>query len=371
MRILVTGSEGFIGKNLIITLKEQQSSNNFEILKFSKKDSLEDLKELISQSDFIFHLAGENRPKDESLFHKTNTKLTQKICEYIKDANRTIPIVFSSSTQVKHDNYYGKSKFDAEEILKDLSNSSKIPVSIYRLPGVFGKWSKPNYNSVVATFCNNIAKNKPIKINDPSSEIDIVYIDDVIKSFVGLIGKELKPLQFIEIQPKYSITIGELADQIKRFKNSRKNLISERVGTGLVRALYSTYISYLPTDDFAYPLEENKDQRGIFVEMLKTKDSGQISFFSAHPGVERGGHYHHTKTEKFLVIKGKALFGFRNIVTNQKFELETSAKTLKIVETIPGWSHFIKNIGNEEMLVILWANEVFDHENPDTIWCEV
>lgn len=370
MRILITGSDGFIGKNLIVSLEELKEKN-IEILKFSRNNSLKELKDLIKISDFIFHLAGENRPKDETLFYKTNCKLTEIICSYIKETDRQIPLVFSSSTQAKKNNAYGKSKLEAEEILKNLANTNGSSIAIYRLPGVFGKWSKPDYNSVVSTFCYNIANNKPISINDPDFEINLVYIDDVIKSFVKLIEIQPKSLEYYSVNPEYSTTLGDLANQIKEFKNSRVNLITEKVGTGITRALYSTYISYLPTKDFAYPLKENRDERGVFVEMLKTKDSGQFSFFTAHPGIVRGGHYHHTKTEKFLVIKGKALFGFRNIVTNEKFKLEVSSDLLQVVETIPGWSHDIKNIGSDEMLVMLWANEVFDQENPDTIWCEV
>jgi UDP-2-acetamido-2,6-beta-L-arabino-hexul-4-ose reductase len=241
------------------------------------------------------------------------------------------------------------------------------------LPNVFGKWCKPNYNSAVATFCHNITRNIPIQINDSNATLSLVYVDDVIDEFIRVLNHkpEVEVSAFCSVPVYYQTTVGELASQLYAFRDSRHSLVSEPVGTGLVRALYSTYMSYLTPDNFAYEVPKFGDPRGVFVEMLKTKDSGQFSYFTAHPGITRGGHYHHAKTEKFLVIKGKARFGFRHILTQETYELFTSGEQPTIVETIPGWSHDITNVGEDEMVVMLWANEIFNRDRPDTIASEV
>ena len=249
-----------------------------------------------------------------------------------------------------------------------------VPVHVFRLPNVFGKWSRPNYNSVVATFCHNIARDLPIQVNDPQAALTLVYIDDVIERFV-LLMDGAAPMAgldgFVTVQPQYTTTVGELARLIRAFRDSRGSLVTERVGTGLVRALYATYVSYLPVEEFFYDVPLHADRRGIFVEMLKTPDCGQFSFFTAYPGVTRGGHYHHSKSEKFLVIKGQALFRFRHMQTGQTHELLTSGDRPQIVETVPGWTHDITNTGPEEMVVMLWANEIFDRARPDTYECQL
>jgi UDP-2-acetamido-2,6-beta-L-arabino-hexul-4-ose reductase len=232
---------------------------------------------------------------------------------------------------------------------------------------VFGKWCKHHYNSVVATFCHNISHDLPIQMNNPDFELSLVYIDDVVEEFVKIIQGAKGDKKELSVQPEYKIKLGDLADQINTFRESRDSLITERVGSGLVRKLYSTYLSYLSPKQFSYSIPSYGDERGMFAEMLKTKDSGQFSFFTAKPGVTRGGHYHHSKTEKFLVIQGEAKFGFRHIISNETHEIVTSVNKLKIVETVPGWSHDITNIGTGEMVVMLWANEIFDPDNPDTI----
>ena len=251
--------------------------------------------------------------------------------------------------------------------MKALEIDTGCPVHVYRLPGVFGKWCKPHYNSVVATFCHNISHDLPIQVNDPSFELSLVYIDDVVEEFVKIIQGVRGDKKELSVQPEYKIKLGDLAGQIKIFRESRESLITERVGSGLVSKLYSTYLSYLPPEQFAYSIPSYGDERGMFAEMLKTKDSGQFSFFTAKPGVTRGGHYHHSKTEKFLVIQGEARFGFRHVALDKTHEIVTTSKELKIVETVPGWSHDITNIGTEDMIVMLWANEIFDPDNPDTI----
>jgi len=368
MRVLVTGARGFIGKNLIVHLEED---DQFSVLTYSRENSLDELGGLVEQADAIIHLAGENRPEDVSSFEKVNAGLTQSLCNAIRTTGRQIPMVLASSTQAGLDNPYGLSKRSAEEIVEALAKEAGNPACICRLPGVFGKWCKPNYNSVVATFCHNIAQDLPIQINDPTASIRLVYVDDVVEAFVQAIQQSGKGVSNLSITPEYSITLGELADQIKAFKNCRESLISEQVGKGLVRALYSTYVSYLNPDQFSYSLTKNRDERGVFVEMLKTKDSGQFSFFTIYSGQTRGGHYHHSKTEKFLVIKGRARFGFRHIISGDTYELCTSGDELRVVDTVPGWTHDITNVGEEEMVVMLWANEIFDRDKPDTITAKV
>lgn len=368
MKILVTGSNGFIGKNLLVRLGELSC---FESIGFTREDSLDDLAERVERADAVIHLAGINRPKNDREFVESNVDLTVRLCELIAASGRKIPLIISSSTQAELTNPYGESKRGAELAGESLAEKTGNPVAIYRLPGVFGKWCRPNYNSVVATFCHNIINDLPIQINDPSAALKLVYVDDVVGEFIRMLDGMPVGLTRGVISPVHSITLGELAAQVEAFKNCRESLVSERVGAGLVRALYATYVSYLPPAKFAYDLPKYGDERGVFVEMLKTQDSGQFSFFTAHPGITRGGHYHHTKTEKFLVIKGVARFGFRHVVTNERYEVFTSGDHPQVVETVPGWTHDITNIGEDEMVVMLWANEIFDRERPDTIGSKV
>ena len=363
MNVLVTGSNGFIGKNLIVRLNEL----NIQVAVYTRENSTQDLKELIKGADCVVHLAGENRPRDEKDFGIVNAGLTTFICDAVRSSGENTPIILASSTQADLDNAYGKSKLAAEVAVKALAIDTGCPAHVYRLPGVFGKWCKPNYNSVVATFCHNISHDLPIQVNDPSFELSLVYIDDVIEEFVKVIQGERGGEKVPSVRPEYKITLGEMADQIELFREGRNSLVSERVGNGLVRKLYSTYVSYISPEQFAYSIPSYGDERGMFAEMLKTKDSGQFSFFTAGPGVTRGGHYHHSKTEKFLVIQGRARFGFRHVVSDETYEIVVTSKDLKIVETVPGWSHDITNIGTEEIMVMLWANEIFDPDNPDTI----
>ena len=330
MRVLVTGSNGFIGKNLVIRLNERAGT---EVLSFARGDSFEVLAARVSQADAIVHLAGENLTTDISNFALVNTDLTRYLCESIRANGRNIPLILASSTQTELDN--------------------------------------PNYNSVVATFCHNIARGLPIQINDAKSTVQLVYVEDVVDNFLSSLDEPQTGLDRAEIPQRYAITLGELAEQISAFHNCRTSLISERVGTGLTRALYSTYISYLPPDQFAYDLPQYGDERGIFVEMLKTPDCGQFSFFTVYPTVTRGSHYHHTKTEKFLVLSGVARMCFRQMVTGETYEVAVSGEKPQVVDSIPGWVHDITNVGDSEVVVMLWANEIFDHQRPDCIPCEV
>lgn len=363
MRILVTGANGFIGKNLLVHLRERQ----IEAEAFTRGMSIQELAAALKRVDFVFHLAGVNRPKDVSEFAEGNAGLTEQLCVLIRASRRLIPVLYTSSIQAEAVNPYGTSKRAAEEALVALQKDTGSPVYLYRLPNVFGKWSRPNYNSAVATFCHNIANDLPIQINDPSALVHLAYVDDVIKDFLRLLQDRPLGLHWPEVAPVYEATVGELADQISRFKMSRESLISEAVGTGLTRALYSTYLSFFRPGQFAYTVPVHADARGRFVEMLKTRDSGQFSFFTAHPGITRGEHYHHSKNEKFLVIQGKAKFGFRHVVSDETYELFVDGDKPEVVETVPGWSHNITNIGDVEMIVMLWANEIFDRQHPDTI----
>lgn len=369
MKVLLTGANGFVGRNLRQHLVERK---DVEVVEFTRADDPSTLAERVAAADFVFHLAGVNRPQEPQEFVTGNAELTAVLAAELRriaeQSGRAIPVVYASSIQAGLDNPYGQSKRSAEQALLALSEQG-IPVSVFRLPNLFGKWCKPNYNSVIATFCHNIARGLPIQVANPDAVLTLAYVDDVVKAFLSVMdgqAAERDSEGFALVTPQYSATVGELARQIEAFRDSRQTLVSERVGQGLVRALYSTYVSYLPKEAFAYSVPEHGDQRGIFVEFLKTPDSGQFSFFTAHPGITRGGHYHHSKTEKFLVIKGEALFKFRHVQTGESHELRTSGAKAEIVETVPGWTHDITNVGNEEMIVMLWANEIFDRANPDT-----
>lgn len=375
MKVLITGADGFVGKNLQLHLAERK---DVEVVCFTRSHGVAQLPDLLQGVDFVFHLAGVNRPQDPLEFTTGNADLTRTLCEVVcavaQATGKLIPIICTSSTQADFDNLYGQSKRAAEQALQAANLSHGIPVHIFRLPNVFGKWCKPNYNSAVATFCHNITRDLPIQVNDPAAPVTLVYVDDVIQRFVQLMDgadAALGPDGFATVAPQYTTTVGELARQFQAFKDSRTSLMTERVGSGLVRALYATYVSYLPVELFTYTVPQYGDPRGVFAEMLKTPDCGQFSFFTAHPGITRGGHYHHSKTEKFLVIKGQARFKFRHMQTGQTHELVTAGDKSEIVETVPGWTHDITNIGQDEMVVMLWANEVFDRERPDTFACAV
>ena len=375
MKVLITGSDGFIAKNLALNLQQRQ---NIQVMFFNRESKTADLSASIEKADFIFHLAGINRPQDPAEFTRGNVDLSSLVCDAIKkcvnETRRHIPVVFSSSIHASADNEYGRTKLAAENVFAALASETGNPVFISRLPGVFGKWAKPNYNSVVATFCYNIAHDLPVTVNDPQYLLRLVYIDDVVRTFTDLLDQEIKPENkqfFINVEPEYNIALGEIAESITSFREGRHSLELERVGTGFLRALYSTYVSYLPEQDFSYPVKQHTDPRGSFVELFKSKDSGQVSYFTAHPGVTRGGHYHHTKTEKFMVISGTARFRFRHMLTDEYYETVTSGDKPVMVETIPGWAHDVTNIGDEELIAIVWANEVFDPAHPDTIFSKL
>lgn len=363
MKIIVTGARGFIGKNLCVMLDELGYT---DLVKVDIETGKDELTKALHAADFVFHLAGVNRPTSVNEFTLGNVDLTEFIISELEKAGNKTPLMISSSTQALQQNAYGVSKAQAEKLVELYHHRTGAEFYIYRFPNVFGKWCRPNYNSFVATFCHNIANGQDITINDPLASVRLVYIDDVCAELISLLlGGRMSGLN--HVQPEYQTTVGEVAELLYDFKSSRDCLIIDGVGAGLKRALYSTYISYYKPNQFKYSVPKHADDRGVFCEMLKTKNSGQFSFFTACPGITRGGHYHHTKNEKFLVVKGHALFKFEHIVTGERYELVISAENFEIVETVPGWSHDVTNIGDEELVVMLWANEIFDRNKPDTI----
>ena len=373
MKILITGANGFVGRNLRQHLAER---SHVEVICLVREDSLDALDQKLHGVECVIHLAGVNRPDDPSEFEVDNHRLTASLADALmRRASQGYPpmrLAFASSIQAVLDNPYGVSKRAAEQALIAAQSSGAVTAHIFRLPNVFGKWCKPDYNSAVGTFCHNISRDMPITINDPSAKLRLVYIDDVVATLLAFIDGSVPAIGldgFAVVSPEYHTSVGEVAETLRGFRASRETLVTDAVGCGLTRALYATYVSYLPSDRFTYTVPMHSDPRGVFVEMLKTHDSGQFSYFTAHPGVTRGGHYHHSKTEKFLVIKGSARFRFRQIETGEEYSLDTNGELAAIVETVPGWTHDITNIGSDEMIVMLWANEIFDRENPDTFAC--
>lgn len=364
--VVITGAGGFIGQNLAWRLRE---SGYLNIVGVTRQTPTADIHQALRRAEFVFHLAGVNRPQHVEGFRE-NADFTELVCHLLADSGLAAPIVLTSSSQAALENPYGASKRDAENAVIRYGERTGAPTYVLRLPNVFGKWSRPNYNSAVATFCHSVGAGIPIVVNDPRAALTLVYVDDVVAAMLRLLGNRPAPGR-IEVTPTYATTVGDVASLIESFPSSRQTLIVPPVGGGLTRALYATYLSFLRPPVFAYPLERHADPRGVFVEFLKTRDSGQLSFFTAPPGITRGEHYHHTKNEKFLVVRGRARFGFRHVVTNERFDLEVSEEAPQVVETVPGWVHSVTNIGEIEMVVMLWANEIFDREAPDTIVAKV
>lgn len=364
MKVLVTGSNGFIGKNLISHLQEIE---DVEVIKYDKENSFEEIEKNIEEVDFIYHLAGVNRPKDNSEFFKGNTDLTKQILDLIESKNLSIPFLITSSIQAIRDNDYGKSKKLAEEVVFEYGKNN--PAYVYRLHNVFGKWCRPNYNSVVATFCNNIAKGIDISIDDPNTELNLIYIDDIVKEFINVLYSKkasFKENNYCIISPRYNITLGELAAHIKSFKNSMNSISVPNTGNDFVKKLYSTYISYVPLKELAVSAKKNVDERGSFTELVRTEQCGQFSISMSKPGIVRGNHYHHTKLERFIVIKGHAKIKFTSVIDNTSYEFEVSDKDIKIVTIPVGYTHNIENVGESEMILAIWCNELFDKNYPDT-----
>lgn len=370
MNILITGANGFIGKNIVAELSK---NSQFNLFKYDFNKTKEDLLNYIRQADFIIHLAGINRPKDSIEFFEVNKGLTEEIIDIMKNSNKNIPLLITSSIQADRDNDYGKSKKAAEDAVFAWAIETKNKCYVFRLPNVFGKWCRPNYNSVVATFMNNIAIGEPIQINDKNYELTLVYIDDIVNEFkLALEGKvHINDYGYAYVPIIYNITLGQLADTIYTFKESRKDLSIPDMSDELIKKLYSTYLSYLPTKDFIYPLKMNVDDRGSFTEFIRTANRGQVSVNISKPGIIKGNHWHHSKNEKFLVVSGNGKIRFRKINDNEIIEFNVSGDKLEVVDIPTGYTHNIENTGTEDMVTIMWVNECFDSTRPDTYYEEV
>lgn len=368
MKVLVTGANGFIGKNLVEKLKE---IGKYEIIAIDKENTKEELTNGILTADFIFHLAGINRPETEEEFFKGNSGLTGEIINILKSNNKSTPVLITSSIQADLDNAYGKSKRLAEEELFNYRKETGAKVYVYRLPNVFGKWCRPNYNSAVATFCNNIASGKEVWVSDPTKEMTLVYIDDVVRCFINSMetGEEVEGFASVDVE--HNATLGRIVELLNLFKESRKTLMIPNMEDGFEKKLYSTYLSYLPEDQFSYPLKMNVDNRGSFTEFLKSPKRGQVSVNISKPGITKGNHWHHTKNEKFLVVSGTGVIRFRKIGEEKIIEYKVSGEKLEVVDIPVGYTHSIVNTGETDMVTIMWVNEVFDPDTPDTIFLEV
>ena len=369
MKILVTGAKGFIGKNLIAELKNK---NYNEIYECDVTTTEEELNSYTKDCEFVFHLAGVNRPKDETEFMKGNFGFTSTLLEKLKSNNNKAPILITSSIQAKLDNPYGKSKKAGEDLMFEYEQETGAKAIVYRLPNVFGKWCRPNYNSAVATFCNNIANDLPITVNDPNVVMNLVYIDDVVEEFISALeGNCNKEGKFCKIKTVHTIKLGEIVDLIYSFKNSRENLSVANMNDAFAKKLYSTYLSYLPKDKFAYDLNMHIDNRGSFTEFLRTNGQGQVSVNISKPGIVKGNHWHNTKNEKFLVVSGQGVIKFRKYDSDEIIEYKVSGEKLQVVDIPVGYTHCIENVGNTDMVTVMWANEPFNPDVPDTYFMEV
>jgi len=364
--VLITGSNGFVGRNLAVSLAQRK---DVKVVGFDIDDDQAALSSLVAGADFIYHLAGVNRPRNVEEFATGNAGLTQTIVSLLEGSGKVTPLLISSSTQAAQDNPYGISKRAAEEAVFAYGRQTGAPVYVYRLPNVFGKWCRPNYNSAVATFCNNIANDIPILINDAAVTMSLVYIDDVVHEFISALdGKVHKRDSFCQVHPVHSITLGEIADLIRSFKASRTERSIPNMSDPFTKKLYSTYLSYLPKDSFSYPLKMNIDDRGSFTEFIKTIDRGQVSVNISKPGITKGNHWHHTKNEKFLVVSGRGVIRFRKVGGEETMEYRVSGEKLEVVDIPTGYTHNISNIGETDMVTVMWCNEPFDPEKPDTFF---
>ena len=362
--IVVTGSEGFLGKNLVAALKRIPGYTVRECDITTPHDVFTGY---LREADIVYHLAGINRPPRDSDFTEGNVNFTKVLIDTLSAHNKKIPIVFTSSSQALLDNPYGKSKKEAEDILLSFARTTGSPVYIYRLTNVFGKWCKPNYNSVVATFCHNISRHIDISISDEKKEMELAYIDDVVAEFTGIIGRTDMASGNHHVLPRsFKTTLGGLAKMLFSFRDIRATLTLPDLADDFTRYLYSTYLSYLDTTDFSYPLDTKSDQRGVLAELLKSPHFGQIFISRTHAGITRGNHYHDTKIEKFCVIEGKAVIRFRHILDKTVISYPVTGNELKIVDIPPGYTHCIENTGDREMVVLFWANAIFDKNRPDT-----
>ena len=369
-KVLVTGAKGFIGRNLVAHLARM---DDLQVFCCDLENDETELRTWLDQADIVFHLAGINRPQSVEEYQTGNADFTARICEMLRQAGRTLKIVMSSSIQAELDNPYGISKRRAEDCLKEFSHETGAPISIYRFKNVFGKWCRPNYNSVTATFCHNIAHDLPITISDPTREIELIYIDDIVEKFLKELGDPNGPETCFapDTIPSTRITLGELAGRIQAFHQMKSNLLVPDFSERFNQCLYATYLSYVETDSLEYGLHIKSDPRGSLAEFIKSTHFGQIFVSRTHPGITRGNHYHHTKTEKFFVIAGEGLIWMRHIEGGEIIEYHVRGEDYRVIDIPPGYTHSIKNVGEGEMITLFWASEVFDPNHPDTYYLEV
>jgi UDP-2-acetamido-2,6-beta-L-arabino-hexul-4-ose reductase len=365
MKILVTGSAGFLGRNLCVALVRTASVELWQCDIGSPATAFE---EGLANADLIFHLAGVNRPKTVDEFHTGNAGLTEEICHKLLALGRKPKIVLSSSVQAESDNPYGLSKRQAEASLRDYAERSGASAVAYRLKNLFGKWCRPNYNSVTATFCHNIANGLPIQISDPGNIVDLTYVDDVVSAFLAELTDSQPSFRMAKPLPSHPINLGDLAALIASFRDLRQTLLLPDFSQPFVRALYATYLSYLPTNAFAYQLDIKTDNRGSLAEWIKQPGIGQVFISHSKPGVIRGNHFHHTKVEKFLVVQGEAVVRFRQIQGEEVIEYPVKGEDYKVVDIPPGYTHCIENVGSGDLVTLFWSSQVFDPAHPDTIF---
>ena len=369
MRFLITGANGFVGKNLVCELRNK-GYDDLYLYDLDTDPSLLDI--YTKDCDFVFHLAGVNRPKELEEFMEGNFGFTDTLLASLKKNNNTCPVLITSSIQATLDNPYGKSKKAGEDLLFEYAKETGSTIHVFRLPNVFGKWCRPNYNSAVATFCYNIARDLPVTVNDPDVVMNLVYIDDVIQAFLSALKDDvIKEEGFCKVPTAHTVKLGKIVELLEGFKDSRTTLSVPDMTDGFAKALYSTYLSYLPEDGFSYPLKMNIDNRGSFTEILRTEERGQFSVNVSKPGITKGNHWHHSKNEKFLVVSGRALIQFRKIGTTEILDYHVSSEKLEVVDIPPGYTHNIINEGKEDLVTFMWANEPFDPENPDTMYEKV
>jgi len=361
--ILVTGAKGFIGQNLCLALRR---SGDAEVIELNRGHTDSDIVQAVAAADAVIHLAGVNRPENDEEFVEGNTDFTEKLCDLLTHTERKIPVVCSSSTQAVKGNPYGDSKLGGENALINYQTKTGSPVHIFRLPNVFGKWSRPHYNTVVATFCYNISRGLEVHLNNSAAELKFAYVDDVVERFMSIVLGQGETVGVLEFEPAYDITLGELHDLIVSFKESRNTLKLANFGNPLEKYLYSTYLSFLDRDNLSYPVDLKTDDRGWLFELIKSETAGQMFVSSTKPGITRGNHYHDSKVEKFCVVKGEGLIRFRHVFENDAFEYPVSDAEIKIVDIPPGYTHSIVNTGKDEMVTLFWANEIFDPDSMDT-----